>query len=180
MLSSYFTAFFFYFFSPLGDLSILRIGHDNSGKLANAAWFLKLVIVHDLQTREKTYFICNNWLGINKSDHKIERTLFAACNKQKTELRYLMEKQTKEKLSDNHLWFSVFAKPANNSFSRKDRLTCCFVFLYSTMLMNIMYYEQDKASSSRSGISYGPFNISHTQVKKNQNYYNCSISHYFS
>lgn len=38
---------------PLGSLNYLRIWHDNSGKGNMASWYLKLVIVHDLQTREK-------------------------------------------------------------------------------------------------------------------------------
>jgi polycystin 1L2 len=141
----------------------MRVWHDNSGKRGAASWFLKFIIVHDLQTRARSYFICNRWLALDKDDGNIDRILPVAGDKQKTETKYLMEKQTKAKLTDNHLWLSVFTKPANNSFTRKDRLTCCFTLLYATMLMNIMYYGQDSSPSSI-GLTLGPFKISSTQV----------------
>lgn len=38
---------------PLGKLNYIRIWHDNSGEGNMASWYLKFIIVHDLQTREK-------------------------------------------------------------------------------------------------------------------------------
>jgi len=46
----------------------LKVCHDSSGQGNMASWFLKFIIVHDLQTREKYYFICNKWLAIDKED----------------------------------------------------------------------------------------------------------------
>lgn len=149
--------------TPLGNLNFLKVWHDNSGKHEKASWFLKFIIVHDLQTREKFYFICNTWLSFDKGDGQIQRILPVAGSMQKVELKYLAEKQTKEKLRDGHLWFSIFARPALSSFTRTDRLTCCFVLLYITMLINIMYYEQDKSSSSGQ-LTLGPLSLSKTQV----------------
>lgn len=147
----------------LGDLIFLRIWHDHSGKGRHASWFLKFVIAHDLQTREKFYFICNNWLALDKSDGQIDRILPVATSKQKTDLTYLMEKQTKQRLSDGHLWVSIAARPSESAFSRTDRLTCAFVLLCLTMLMNIMYYGMATGSDTNS-LVVGPFSLSQTQV----------------
>jgi len=125
----------------LGNLAYLKIWHDNSGKGHDASWFLKHIIVHDLQTKERFYFICWNWLAVEYGDGQIERELFLACDEQKTELKFLMEKQAKTYLKDNHLWLSVFYKPIQSNFSRLDRVTCCFVFHYLTMVLNILYYN---------------------------------------
>ena len=144
----------------------MKIWHDNSGG-SSAAWFLKFIIVHDLQTREKFYFICNKWLSVDDDDCVIDRTLPAAGSKQKTELKYLIEKQTKEKMSDGHLWFSILARPPLSSFTRTDRLTCCIVLLFLTMLMNIMYYEQDK-SVNTGALQIGPFSLTQAQVFNHQ------------
>ena len=38
----------------LGDPLILRIWHDNSGKGANASWFLDKVVVEDLATSDRS------------------------------------------------------------------------------------------------------------------------------
>lgn len=52
----------------LGALQYLHIWHDNSGRGRFTSWFLKYVIVRDLQTMEKTYFICQNWLAVDEDD----------------------------------------------------------------------------------------------------------------
>ena len=130
------------------SLQYLRIFHDNSGKGEMASWFLKFIIVHDLQTREKSYFICNKWLALDKEDGSIDRILPISLSKQKKEFKYLYEKETKDKFRDGHLWLSLFTRPLHSSFTRTDRLTCCFVLLYMTMLMNIMYYDTQSDDSS--------------------------------
>ena len=141
---------------PLGNLSSIRIWHDNSGRDNQASWFLKYIIVHDLQTRERFYFICDNWLAIDKDDCLIERLLPVCLEEQKTEFKYLLSKQTKQKLSDDHLWFSIFLRPVQSSFTRLDRLTCCFVLLAISMLMNILYFGMD-TSSNPDGLKIGPY-----------------------
>lgn len=147
------------------ELRYIRIWHDNSGRGQHASWFLKFIIVHDLQNRDKFYFICNDWLAVDQSDGKINRLLPVATRKQQTELKYLMEKETKQKMSDGHLWFSILARPITSPFTRTDRVTCAFVLLCITMLVNILYYEQASNSSSTSNqLVVGPFNFSSTQI----------------
>ena len=53
-----------------------------------------------------------------------------------------MEKQAKTYLNDHHLWLSVFNKPVQSTFTRIDRVTCCFVFHYLAMVLNILYYNK--------------------------------------
>ena len=128
-----------------------------------ASWFLKCVILHDLQTREKFYFICQKWLAVEKEDGLIDRLLPVSCDKQKTEFSYLLEKQAKQNMSDGHLWFSVLVRPVQSSFTRLDRLTCCVVLLYLSMLMNILYYGIDKTSNPNA-LKIGPFSLTPEQV----------------
>jgi hypothetical protein len=151
---------------PLGSLTSIRIWHDNSGKDSQrSAWFLKYVIVHDLQTRDKSHFICDKWLALDKEDSQIERVLPISLQEQKTQFKYLLAKQTKQKLSDGQLWFSIFARPVQSSFNRLDRLTCCFVLLAITMLMNILYYGMANQANIANGLQIGPFiNITPEQV----------------
>ena len=146
-------------------MTAIKIGHDNSGKTPNqASWYLKQIIVHDLQTREKTYFICEKWFALDRDDYKIERILFPSLDEEKRKYKYLLAKQAKHKLSDEHLWFSIFARPVQSSFTRLDRLTCCFVLLSISMLMNIMYYGVD-TNSSTDGIKISSYvNITVEQI----------------
>ena len=57
----------------------MRIWHDNSGRGAAASWFLKYVIVCDLQTMEKSYFICQQWLAVEKDDGVVGDRIFTDC-----------------------------------------------------------------------------------------------------
>ena len=59
------------------------------------------------------------------------------------EFHFLMEKQAKTYFNDNHLWLSVFNKPTQSDFSRIDRVTCCFLFHYLAMFLNILYYQNN-------------------------------------
>jgi polycystin 1L2 len=141
----------------------MRIWHDNSGVGSNASWFLKFVIVHDLQTREKYYFICNKWLSVEFEDSSIDQLLPVALAEQKKQLMYLIEKETIDNLRDGHLWFSLISRPILNPFSRVDRLTCIFVLMCITGLVNIIYYDMDKSPASGL-LTLGPFQLSTTQV----------------
>jgi len=145
-------------------LSALKIWHDNSG-LNEASWYLKHIIVHDLQTRQKFYFLCEKWLALDKEDGQIERIIHTSHKPEKTSFKYLLSRETKMKLSDDHLWFSILARPVQSSFTRLDRLTCCFVLLSMSMLMNIMYYGIDNSSQSEDGLKIGPyFNLTLSQL----------------
>lgn len=156
----------------------MRIWHDNSGR--RAGWFLKMIVVHDLQTRQKFYFICDDWLAVDRSDGRIERILPVATLTDKSNLAYLMETQTKQSMSENHLWFSIWARPATSSFTRTDRLTCAFVLLCITMLVNIMYYEQASSTSSQTNqLVLGPMTLSSNQVELNNNFQIISYIKYF-
>ena len=87
---------------------------------------------------------------------------------QKHEFSYLLSKQAYHNISEDHLWFSIFSRPPSNKFTRVQRCTCCFVLLFTSMLLNILYYDQAeeaKANNSNSmSLSLGPLYITPEQV----------------
>ena len=58
-------------FRSLGLLNCIRIWHDNTGKGTSSSWFLKYLIIRDLQTMEKFHFICQRWFAVEKDDGKV-------------------------------------------------------------------------------------------------------------
>ena len=52
----------------LGALNYLHLWHDNSGRGSAASWFVKSIIVRDLQTSVKSHFICQRWLAVEEGD----------------------------------------------------------------------------------------------------------------
>ena len=121
------------------------------------------MLIHDLQTKQKFYFLCQRWLAVEKDDGLIDRILPVAGEAQLTDFSYLLAKESKSNMSDGHLWFSIFARPALSAFTRLERVTCCFVLLFISMLMNIMYYGMGSESSA-GGLQVGPFYLTPEQV----------------
>ncbi|CAF1454324.1 unnamed protein product [Rotaria sp. Silwood1] len=151
----------------LGSLNYIRIWHDNTGHGVSASWFLKYIIVRDLQTMEKFYFICQQWFAVEKEDGRIERILPIAGELQKQEFSYVLSKQVYYSVSEGHLWFSIFSRPPSNRFTRVQRCTCCFVLLFTAMLLNILYYDQAneaKTTKTSGSLSLGPLYITPQQI----------------
>ncbi|CAF4112645.1 unnamed protein product, partial [Adineta steineri] len=153
----------------LGLLNYIRIWHDNSGEGSSASWFLKYIIVRDLQTMEKFYFIAQRWFSVEQGDGLIEQILPIAGEMEKQNFSYVLSKKAYFSVSDGHLWFSIFSRPPSNKFTRVQRCTCCFVLLFASMLLNIMYYDLSAEAKSTNNtesnsLSIGPLYIAPEQI----------------
>ncbi|UJR11128.1 hypothetical protein I4U23_015309 [Adineta vaga] len=153
----------------LGLLNCIRIWHDNSGKGSSSSWFLKYLIIRDLQTMEKYHFICQQWLAVEKDDGKIERVLPVASELEKRQFSFVLTKRTYHSVSDGHLWFSIFSRPPSNHFTRVQRCTCCFVLFFVSMFLNIMYYDlsneaKNTNSTNTASLSFGSLYITPQQI----------------
>lgn len=83
------------------------------------------------------------------------------------ELVYPLSEKAYYKLSDGHLWFSVFSQPPAIRFTRVQRCISCFTLLFTVMLLNILYYDQtqEKYAEERvGGLLLGPFYFSPQEV----------------
>jgi hypothetical protein len=87
---------------------------------------------------------------------------------QKHEFSYILSKQAYHNVSEDHLWFSIFSRPPSNKFTRVERCTCCFVLLFTSMLLNILYYDQANEAKTNNNntmsLSLGPLYITPEQV----------------
>ena len=99
---------------------------------------------------------------------QIERVLPVAGEHQKQEFSYLLSKRAYHSISEGHLWFSIFARPPSNTFTRVQRCTCCFVLLFTVMLLNILYYDQTQEAKAndlnKAALYLGPLHITPEQV----------------
>ena len=146
----------------LGKLKSLRIWHDNKGD--DPSWYLLRIMVHDVQNDIKTWFICDRWLAVEEDDGMVERTLTPASKEELTSFNLLFSTEARKNLMDNHLWFSVVARPAKSNFTRVQRLSCCLSVLLSTMLANAMFYQVGDESSTGTSVHVGPFSFSVKQL----------------
>ncbi|CAF0788844.1 unnamed protein product [Adineta steineri] len=153
----------------LGLLNFIRIWHDNTGQGSSSSWFLKYLIIRDLQTMEKFHFISQRWFAVEKDDGKIERSLPVASEMEKCDFSYVLSKQSYHSISDSHLWFSIFSRPPSSKFTRVQRCTCCFVLIIISMFLNIMYYDLKNESTTTNStssisLSFGSVSITSEQV----------------
>ncbi|CAF1191151.1 unnamed protein product [Adineta steineri] len=151
----------------LGLLNYIHIWHDNTGGGSSSSWFFKYLIVRDLQTMEKYHFICQRWLAVEKDDGKIERLLPVASKTEKNQFSYVLSKKAYHSVSDSHLWFSIFSRPSSNKFTCVQRCTCCFVLLFLSMFLNIMYYDlsnESQSTNNTNSLSIGPLHIAPQQI----------------
>jgi hypothetical protein len=95
-------------------------------------YFLKNRIVRDFQPMDKFHFI---------SLRCIEDVLPVTSEKEKVEFCSVLPKKVSDSVSDGSLWFSMFSRPSSNLFSRVQTCRCCFVLLFVSIFLNLMYYH---------------------------------------
>lgn len=145
----------------LGRLNYVRLWHDNSGP--SPSWNLHQIVIRRVATDQKWFFIFNRWLAVEKDDGQIERVLFVADKKQMSGFQNLFYTRASKDIGDGHLWFSVYTRPPNSSFTRVQRLTCCISLLFSSMLANAMFYERGSLQQGLQ-ITFGPINFNWTEI----------------
>ena len=148
----------------LGSIKEIHIWHNNSGK--SPAWYLFRVLIRDLQTDAKWWFVCDRWLAVEEDDGAVDRRLRLATKEELTKFNILFVNATRKNLLDGHLWLSVFTRPPKSTFTRVQRLSCCLSLMLSTMLANLMFYQvgADDNSTASQSIHIGPFIFSVKQI----------------
>ncbi|XP_064630503.1 uncharacterized protein LOC135489174 [Lineus longissimus] len=150
---------------PLGELNYARIWHDNSGEGKFASWYLKYFLVNDVQTKKKYQFILNRWLAVEEDDGQIDRLIPVAGKEQMVEFSHLFTQTSRKNLCDEHLWFSLVARPPRSRFTRLQRISCCLQLLVLTMLTNAMFYGiGDTEKPNTNALELGPFSLSPQQI----------------
>ncbi|XP_028608529.1 polycystic kidney disease protein 1-like 2 [Grammomys surdaster] len=127
---------------PLGELRSLRLWHDNSGD--RPSWYVSRVLVYDSVVDRKWYFLCNSWLSIDVGDCVLDKVFPVATEQDRKQFSHLFFTKTSTGFQDGHIWYSVFCNSTRSSFTRVQRVSCCFSMLLCTMLTSIMFWGVPK------------------------------------
>nr|XP_060644320.1 polycystin-1-like protein 2 [Anolis sagrei ordinatus] len=127
---------------PLGELQSIRLWHDNSG--GSPSWYVNRVLVHDVATDQKWYFLCNSWLAIDVGDCVLDKVFPVATEQDMKQFSNLFFMKTSKGFRDGHIWYSIFNRCPRSSFTRAQRVSCCFSLLLCTMLTSIMFWGVPK------------------------------------
>ena len=98
------------------------------------------ITIYDLQNREEKFFSFQQFaLMFSPKQEEIEHNkLTFGC----------ISSKTASAIKNDHELFSIFSKLYESPFSRTDRLTCFFTFLFMGLLMEIIYYDMEPESSN--------------------------------
>lgn len=72
-------------------------------------------------------------------------------------LYYVFSQKVKNDASDKHLWASIFIRPAHSRFTRVERVACCLLVLFLTMVSSCMFYKNEGPTVVELEFTIGPF-----------------------
>lgn len=139
---------------------MIKLWHDNSGD--NPSWYVNQVVIKDLQTDEKWYFLCGRWLAVDKEDGEVEMNISVASKSDLSNFKYQFYTRVSKSLGDGHIWLSVVTRPPHSPFTRAQRLSCCICVLLCAMLAGAMFYQFGKKQEDT--VKFGPLRFSVKQL----------------
>ena len=146
----------------LGSLTYIRIWHDNTGK--SPSWLLSQVVIRDIDTEEKFFFLCNQWLACDQGDGQVDRLLPVAGKDELRDFMHLFKAKTSRDFSDGHLWFSIAFRPVRSRFTCVQRVSCCLSLLLCSMLVNVMWYRTPMKQQNSVIIDLGFFEFTWHEI----------------
>nr|XP_042902048.1 polycystic kidney disease 1-related protein [Parasteatoda tepidariorum] len=112
----------------LGPLVKIEVMHNNYG--LSPSWYLKDVLIKDLETGYSYTFNCYKWLSAEKDDGLIERELMLSDTA--STFSSLFFNNVIAYVHDFSMWNSVLCTPPRTFFTGAQRLTCCLCFLLNS------------------------------------------------
>ncbi|XP_051790089.1 polycystin-1 isoform X2 [Erpetoichthys calabaricus] len=124
----------------LGNIWKIQIWHDNKG--LSPSWFPQYVIVKDLQSGKKNFFLINDWLSVDNDDNGglVEKEILAATDAELRRFTRIFMVEMARGFSEKHIWLSLWDRPARSRFTRVQRATCCAVLLFLFFVTNSLWY----------------------------------------
>ncbi|XP_078692961.1 polycystin-1-like protein 2 [Branchiostoma floridae x Branchiostoma belcheri] len=132
----------------LGEVMLLHIWHDNSGEGDTASWFLGSFVVRDVEKDVVSYFICNDWLSTEKGDGEVQKVVHSSTEAELTSFTNVFNEATRDVLYDKQLWASVIVAAPGSSFTKAQRLSCCFTLVNTMMLASAMWYKAENTTAN--------------------------------
>ncbi|XP_019639679.1 PREDICTED: uncharacterized protein LOC109481537 [Branchiostoma belcheri] len=132
----------------LGEVMLLHIWHDNSGEGDTASWFLGSFVVRDVEKDVVSYFICNDWLSTEKGDGEVQRVVHSSTEEELTSFTNVVNEAARDVLYDKQLWASVIVAAPGSSFTKAQRLSCCFTLVNTMMLASAMWYKAENTTAN--------------------------------
>ncbi|XP_041906310.1 polycystic kidney disease and receptor for egg jelly-related protein [Corvus kubaryi] len=126
----------------LGDIRSFKVRLNNEG--TSPTWFLSRAEVEDMSTRKAWFFMCRKWLSFDKNQ-PLKDWKFSVIDPQTPlpKFDYFLINFNR-RLTEYHLWLSIFAPVTAGAFTRFQRLSTFLAVILFTLLVNIMFFNAEK------------------------------------
>lgn len=108
-------------------------------------------------------FMVSQWFAVEEDDGLIDRIVTIASYEDITKFGSLFADLSRKKMTDGHLWISVFSRPDRSYFTRVQRASVILALLFLTMVVNAMFYGRDEGVIVQN-IKFGPFQFNTFQL----------------
>ncbi|XP_047140242.1 polycystin-1-like protein 2 isoform X4 [Hydra vulgaris] len=146
--------------SSLGDLSYIRLWHDNSG----GGWYLNTIVITDLQTEKQFLFIGHRWIAVDQGMCTLDCIIPVASAEESKSFTFVYTSKVERNLTDEHLWFSIFTRPPRSNFTRCQRLTVAVSLLLTSMMVSTMFYGKEGENPNPATENKSVFSFTKTQI----------------
>lgn len=113
---------------------------------------------------QRYFFLNDRWLAVEEDDGMVERIIPVAGIEDLVAFKQLFSSSVKKKITNEHLWFSVFSRPTRSNFTRVQRISCCMSLLFLTMITNCMWFKTTDSNDNVTALTMGPFTFTLQQV----------------
>ncbi|KAF1374215.1 hypothetical protein PFLUV_G00247310 [Perca fluviatilis] len=123
----------------LGEVWKIRIWHDNTG--LDPSWYVEHVVVWDPQTDNMFFFLLEDWLSVeNPKNGSVEKEVLASCPEELSQFGRVFASQLMFGMVEDHLWLSLWERPAHSRFTRGQRVTCSALMLHLYLALGALWY----------------------------------------
>lgn len=112
----------------------------------------------------RSIFLCDRWLAVEEDDGMVDRIIPVAGLDDLVNFKHLFSSSARKKLTNEHLWLSVFSRPTRSNFTRVQRISCCMSLLFLTMITNCMWFKTEGNQGNVTSVKFGPFRFTLQQV----------------
>lgn len=95
----------------------MRVWTDSSGLGDKGAWYLLSISIKDVQTGERTRFIADQWLAVDRGTFEDDIIIHGVEAGGDEDAYYLLKSGANRKLADDHIWWSVFSRPFRSRYN---------------------------------------------------------------
>lgn len=121
-------------------------------------------MITDIKTKKEYPFVCDSWLAVESMDGQIDKVLHIASEKDLKKFHLVFASTVSKGLLDGHIWFSIFLRPKESSFTRVRRLSACLALIFLTMLTNAMFFGAGDAPGAKKIVYLGNLRVNFTGI----------------